>query len=144
MRIRLTAIIFVVAIAAFSWAQTATPSKANPAPSSTATAQATTKAECPCCKADGKAAASSCARHQDGSAASDQACCNGKDGKEAMSCMKGDKNKARCCSGGKCATDRKTCCSKSDKTTEQAALVCCGTNGNRCATAHRDQADITK
>ncbi len=143
MRIRLTAIIFVVALAASSWAQTETPSKANPAQSSTAGAQATTKAECPCCKADGKAAASSCARHQ-GSAASDKSCCKVKDGKEAMSCMKGGKTADACCSNGKCATAGKTCCSKSGKTIEQAALACCGTNGNRCGTAHRDQADITK
>jgi hypothetical protein len=144
MRIRLTAIIFVVALAAFSWAQAATPSKANPEQSSTATAQAKTKAECPCSKADGKAAESCCAHHQDGSAASDKSCCKGKDGKEAMSCMKGDKDKAKCCSGGSCAADGKTCCSKSDKTIERAALACCGTNGNRCGTAHRDQTDIAK
>lgn len=91
MKIRLNAIIFIFALAASSWAQTATSSKANPDQSSTAAAQATTKAECPCCKADGKAAASCCARHQEGTATSDQACCKGKEGKEAMSCMKGDK-----------------------------------------------------
>jgi hypothetical protein len=142
MRIRLTAIIFVVAIAAASWAQTATPS-ANPAQPSTGTAQATTKAECPCCKADGKAAASCCARHQDGSAVSDKSCCKGKEG-NAMSCMKGDKTADACCSNGKCAAAGKPCCSKSDKTIEQAALTCCGANGNRCGTTHRDQADITK
>jgi hypothetical protein len=70
-------------------------------------------------------------------------CCKGKD---AMSCMKGDKDKsADACSNGKCGGDGKEgCCSKSDKTTEQAAMACCGANGDHCGMAHHDHGDISK
>jgi len=97
--------------------------------------------------ADSKATRSCCAHHQDASAKSDMPCCKGKEGKDAMSCMKGDKNESAdaCCSNGKCGADGKTgCCSKSDKNTEQAALACCGANGEHCGMAHHDHADINK
>ena len=147
MKFKMTAII-IFALAASCWAQTATPTKANAAQASTAAVQASTKTECPCCQkmADGKAAASCCAHHQDASAKSEASCCKGKEGNEAMSCMKAEKDKSAdaCCSNGKCGDGKEGCCSKSDKTTEQAALACCGANGERCGMAHHDHSDINK
>jgi hypothetical protein len=140
MKIRMTAIVFIIALAAFSWAQTASPSKPNPTQPSTA------KADCPCCQkmADGKAAESCCAHHQDGSAKSEMSCCKGKEGKDAMSCMKGDKDKSTnaCCSHG-AGDGKEGCCSKADKNTEQA-MACCGKAGEHCGMAHHDHADINK
>src|SRR5579864_1565105 len=148
MKTRMTAIVFILALATFSWAQTATPSPANPTQPSTAAAAPETKADCPCCQkmADSKAAASCCTHHQEGSAKSEMSCCKGKEGKDAMSCMKGDKDKsADASSNRKCGGDGKEgCCSKSDKTTEQAAMACCGANGEHCGLAHHDHADINK
>lgn len=149
MKTRMTAIVFILALATFSWAQTAAPSPAKPTQPSTAAAAAETKADCPCCQkmADSKAAASCCAHHQEGSAKSEMSCCKGKEGKDAMSCMKGDKGKSAdaSCSSGKCGGDGKEgCCSKSDKTTEQAAMACCGATGDHCGIAHHDHADINK
>ena len=146
MKIRMIAIIF--ALAAFSWAQNAPSPKANPAQPSTATAPAATKAEGSCCQkmGDGKAADSCCAHHTDGSTKSEASCCKGKDG-SAMSCMKGDKDKPAeaCCSSGQCGSDMKEgCCSKTNKTTEQAAMACCGKNGEQCGKAQHDHADINK
>jgi hypothetical protein len=146
MKVRMIAIIF--ALATFSWAQNAASPKANPALPSTATAPAATKAEGSCCQkmGDGKAAESCCAHHADGSTKSETSCCKGKDG-NAMSCMKGDKDKSAeaCCSSGKCGGDMKEgCCSKTDKTTEQAAMACCGKNGEQCSKAQHDHADISK
>jgi hypothetical protein len=148
MRFRLPVIVFVVALAAFSWAQTATPPRANPTQPSTAAVPAATKADCPCCQkmADSKATESCCAHHQGASAKADMPCCKSKEGKEAMSCMKGDKDKSKdaCCSKGKCGGEGKEgCCSKSDKTTEQAAMACCGANGELCG-AHHDHGDLNK
>ena len=147
MKFRITAII-IFALAAFSWAQTATPSKPNAAQPSTATAPSPTKADCPCCQktAEGKAAESCCAHHQDASAKSEMPCCKGKEGKDAMSCMKGDKDKstAACCSHD-AGNGKEGCCSKVDKNTEQAAMACCGgANGEHCGMAHHDHADINK
>jgi len=149
MKFRLTAIVFIFALAAFSWAQTATPTKPDSTQPSSATAPAASKAECPCCQkmADSKATDSCCAHHQEGSAKAEASCCKGKDGKDTMSCMKGDKDKSAdaCCSNGKCGGDGKEgCCSKSDKTTEQVAMACCGANGEHCGMAHHDHADINK
>jgi hypothetical protein len=148
MKFRMTAII-ILALAAFSWAQTATPTKPNATQPSTAAAPTATKADCPCCQkmADGKAAESCCARHQDASGKSEASCCKHKGGNEAMSCMKGDKDRSAdaCCSNGKCGGDGKeSCCSKSDKNTEQAALACCGANGQQCGMAHHDHGDLNK
>ena len=141
-------IVVILALAALPWAQTATPTKPNAAQPSTAAAPAATKADCPCCQktAEGKAAESCCAHHQDASAKSDTSCCKRKEGKDAMSCMKGDKDKSAdaCCANGKCGEGKAGCCSKTDKNTEQAALACCGGNGEHCGVAHHDHADINK
>jgi hypothetical protein len=148
MKSRLTGVVFILALAAFSWAQTPT-SKSNPTQPSTAV-PAATKADDSCCQkmADGKAAESCCAHQPDGSAKSEMSCCKGKGGKDAMSCMKGDKDKSTdaSCSNGKCGDgDGKAgCCPKSDKTTEQAAMACCGADGAHCGMAHHDHAEISK
>lgn len=150
MKSRLTAIVFILALAAFSWAQTVTPPKASPTQPPTAAAPATTKADCPCCQkmTEGKATDSCCAHHQDGSAKSEMPCCKGKEGKDAMSCMKGDKDKSTAAStpnGKYCSGEGKEgCCSKADTTTEQTAMACCGANGEHCGMAHHDHADINK
>lgn len=150
MKFKLTA--FILALAAISWAQTATPAKPNSTQPSTSAVQATTKADCPCCQkmADGKATESCCAHHPDGSAKSEMPCCKGKDkdGEGAMSCMKGEKDKsADACGGnGKSCSGaaKEDCCSKADKTTEQAAMACCGANGEHCGMAHHDHGDFNK
>ena len=139
--------VIVLALAAVSWAQTVTPPKASPTQPPTTAAPATSKADCPCCMkmADGKANELCCAHHQDGSAKSDMPCCKGKG---AMSCMKGDKDKStnasnsngKCCGGD----GKEGCCSKSDKTTEQTAMACCGAGGEHCGMAHHDHADLNK
>jgi hypothetical protein len=146
MKFKMTALILV--LAAFSWAQTATPVKPNPTQSSTAAVPTAAKTDCPCCQkmTDGKTNESCCAHDQEASAKSETSCCKG-DGKNAMACAKGEKDKSAdgCCSSGKCGSDGKEgCCSKSDKTTEQAALACCGATGERCGAAHHDHADINK
>jgi hypothetical protein len=146
MKFRTTTIAFIFILAAFSLAQTATPTKPNATQPSTATAPATTKADCSCCEkmAEGKANESCCAHHQDASK-SEAACCKGKDAKEAVSCMKGDKDKSAdaCCSNGKCGDGKEGCCSKCEKNSERAALACCGPNGEHCGVAH-DHGDINK
>ena len=146
MKFRMTALILI--LAAFSWAQTATPTKPNATEPSTVAPPAATKADCPCCQkmAEGKAADSCCAHHQEASAKSEASCCQRKAGEEAMSCMKGDKNKSAdsCCANMKCGEGKAGCCSKNDKNTEQAALACCGAKGEHCGAAHHEHADINK
>jgi len=132
-------IVIILALTTLPWAQTTTPSKSDQPQSSTAPAPAASKTDCPCCQkmTDGKATDSCCAHHQDGSAKSEMPCCKGKEGKDAkdaMSCMRGNKDKSTdaSSSNGKCCggDGKEGCCSKSDKTTEQAAMACCGL---RCA-----------
>jgi hypothetical protein len=148
MKFKLTAIILALAVS--SWAQTATPPKSESTQPSTPAVQVTTKADCPCCQkmAEGKATESCCAHHQEGSAKSEMPCCKGKDGKDAMSCMKGNKNTSAdaCCSNGKCSAGdgKEGCCPKADKTIEQAAMACCGANGEHCGMAHHDHGDMNK
>jgi hypothetical protein len=146
MKIRLIAII--LALAALSWAQTPTPTKPNATEPSTAAAPAATKADCPCCQkmAEGNAGESCCAHHQDASVKSEASCCERTEGKEAISCMKGDKDKSAdaCCENGKCGEGKEGCCSKSEKTTEHTSMVCCATNGEHCGMAHHEHADINK
>ena len=151
MKVKLTAIVFVLFLTTFSAAQAVSSSKADPSQASTIAAPAATKPDCSsCCKkmADGNAAESCCAHHQEGSAKAEMSCCNGKEGKDAMSCMKGDKDKSASTSAanGKCCAGhgKEACCSKSDKTTEQAAMTCCGANGEQCGMAHDAHADISK
>ena len=154
MKIKLPAIVFVLLLTTFSGAQAVSSSKADPSQASNATVPAASKADCSsCCQkmSEGKATESCCAHHQEGSAKAEMSCCKGKEGKEgkdAMACMKGDKDKSagtsaangKCCAGG----GKEGCCSKSDKTTEQAAMACCGANGKQCGMPHHDHADISK
>ena len=102
MKLRLLAA--VLAVSAFSYAQSATPAQSTSPQPSTTPAPAATKAECPCCQkmSDEKTPMSCCAHHQDNSAHSEMPCCKGKDGKEAMSCSKGkDGDKTMTCCQGK-------------------------------------------
>jgi len=148
-------VIVFCAFASFSCAQTASPSKANPSTSTTAAVPASPKADCPCCQkmSDGKAMESCCTHHADVSGKAEMPCCKGKEGNDAMSCMKADKDKpadassanGMCCAG----KEKEGCCSKSDKTTsdkttEHAVMACCGANGEQCGMAHHDHADINK
>jgi hypothetical protein len=138
MKIKIAA--FLMLSAALSYSQTFTRTKPDPepAPSPDLIAQIEAKSSpehCPMMK-DSKNDMACCAHQQDGSAKSDMSCCQGKDGKDAMACMKGDKSKtaASCCAGGKCAhTGKAGCCTKSEKTTEQAGMACCGAGAAHCA-----------
>lgn len=140
----------ILALSAFSWAQSAASPQATATQATTNSASAATKAECPCCQkmADNKATMPCCAHHEDGAAKSEMSCCKGMAGKDAMSCMKGDKGKSpdasspngKCCGG----SGKESCCSKSEKATEQAAMSCCGANGEKCGMAHHDHADMNK
>lgn len=60
-------------------------------------------------------------------------CCQGKDGKDAMSCGKGD---AGCCGDKAGAKDQKSCCDHSGKGTEQAQMSCCAGNHEHGDMAH--------
>jgi hypothetical protein len=127
-----------LALAVASWAQTATQTEPA-APQSAPTAQ------CPCCEKMASADAKeghACMHHNmkssDGkemSSCAAMSCCGGKD---AKSCMKGEKDASAnsCCAakagekmsggccGDKCSKDGKRCCSeKSEKT---AANCCAG------------------
>lgn len=146
MKIRLIAI--VLALAAFSWAQTTPAAKPSATQTSTASVPAATEASCPCCQkmADSKAAESCCAHNEEGSSAKSQMpCCKAKQGKDGVSCMKGDKDKsaAACGSNGKCGDGKEGCCAKADKSTEQA-IACCRASGEHCGMAHHEHADINK
>lgn len=142
MKIKILALVMLSAV--LSFAQTFTQTKPDPSQSQApeAAAPAETKAGCPCCQksADSKDAKGCCQHH---AAAKDgQTCCSGKDG---MACMKGDKDKSdACCSSGKCSASegKAGCCSKSDKTTEQTAMACCGGGANHCAMGHHDHAGM--
>lgn len=122
-------LVLMLALTVMTWAQTATQTTTQttpPAPQqSTAPAE---KDKCPCCdkmsSGDAKDAHASCMRHEMKAGDSNDSCCAGKhemsvDGKEAMSCMKGDKDKtaASCCKDG---------CSKESCGKDKTASACCG------------------
>lgn len=138
--------ILALSFSAVSFAQTANPSKPDVTKSQApAATQSEAKAECPCCKAmAGGKDAKPCCQHE--STAKDgkdtPACCQGKEG---MSCMKGDKAKsvdsasACCCAGA----DKKGCCAKSEKTSEPTAVACCSGPGGHCGMQH-ERPDLNK
>jgi hypothetical protein len=129
----------ILALTVLSWAQTATPTTPSTPQQSTVPAN---KVKCPCCEkmaaADAKDAPACCAHHDMKSGMGDM---KDKDGKEAVSCMKNDKDQATapCCNdacskdscekdktaaaccAGKCGNDEKGCCKKTEKT----AKNCC-------------------
>lgn len=130
-------IAIVLALTVMSWAQTAT--QTGPAAPQTTPAE---KAKCACC--DKMAAgAKACGAHHDMAAGEMKdmgSCCGGKeaksgDGKDAMSCMRNDKDKAAasCCKDGckdkaagsccgeKCGKDCEKGCCSSEKKTEKPA-----------------------
>jgi hypothetical protein len=119
-----TIIAVVLFFAAISLAQTAAQPKSNPdQPQSSTAAQADAKAKCPCCEkmSGAKDSAMCCAHHDDAASNSGMSCCQGKDGKDAMSCSKGD---AGCCGNKASGKDQKGCCDQSGKESE-AAMSCC-------------------
>src|ERR1039458_1115760 len=133
MKFKLTAFIFVLALAVASWAQTATQSTPSAAPQDNATPHA--KPSCGHKPAEAKEG-ESCARHKmAGKDEKAMSCCAGEkaaaccSGKEAKSCMKGDKDKAASC--GDCCKekDEKGCCA-SHKEGDKTAMNCCG--GKQC------------
>lgn len=125
---------FILALTVMTWAQTATPAAPSAPQQDNAPA---TKDKCPCCDkmaGNAKDAHASC-MHRDikaGDNKEKESCCGGKD---AMSCMKGDKDKAAasscgdncckdkgaaaCCGGKDCGKD---CCAKK---TGKTAKHCC-------------------
>jgi hypothetical protein len=141
-------ILLILCLATVSVAQTSTPTKADPSTGQKAvtTESVKAKANCPCCQkmADSQDA-KSCCQHDPAVKGEKQAmsCCQGNDG---MSCMKGDKDKSAdaTCANGKCcgANAKEDCCATSDKTTEQAAMACCGAAGGHCGAAHHDHGDM--
>jgi len=146
MKIKIVA--FLMLSATLSFGQTFTRTKPDPdqPPSPDLVAQIEAKANpahCPM-MADNKGDKSCCEHHQDGSAKSEMACCQGKD---ASACMKGDKDKSASAAGADskcCGGDQKDCCAKSDKTAEQAAMACCGGSGEHCGMAHHDHGEMNK
>lgn len=123
MKTRLVAVILL--FAAISFAQTPSQPKSNPSqPQSSTAAPAETKAQCPCCeKMSGpKDSEMCCAHHQDTSSDSGMSCCQGKNGKDAMSCAK---SHAGCCGDKADGKDQKGCCDHAAKGTEQAQMSCC-------------------
>jgi hypothetical protein len=142
--------LLILSLATLSVAQTSTPTKPDSSADQKAEAaqQVTAKADCPCCQkmADSKDAKSCC--HHDAAAKGEKegmSCCQGKDG---MSCMKSDKDNsadAACAKDKCCASDSiKGCCARSDKTTEQASMVCCGGASGHCGMAHHDHGDMNQ
>ena len=138
-------IVFALFFSMLSFAQATNQNKPDPTKSQPqVAAQSGVKTECPCCNGmtdskDGKP----CCQHE--SAAKDgkdtPACCQGKDG---VSCMKGDKAKsadaAPCCGGA----DQKGCCTKSEKTSEATTMACCGGPGGHCGMQQHEHADLNK
>lgn len=149
MKIKIVAFLMLTAILSFG--QTFTRTKPDPEQpqSAASTAQAETKAKPAGCAmmADKKAGEACCAHHPDGPAQSDMACCQGKDGKDAAACMKGDKDKSAdacsCCSSEECCggDGKAGCCSKTDKSTQQAAMACCSANSGHCGAGHHANVD---
>lgn len=113
----------ILALTVVSWAQKATQTAPPDLQQNAAPAE---KAKCSCCdkmaSSDAKDGQSCCARHGHHAGMKDMSCCAGKNGKpcgggkDAKSCMRGDKNVASCCKGRCCGKDAK------DKT----AISCCG------------------
>jgi hypothetical protein len=108
MKYKMLALILALTVA--TWAQTTTQTAPSAPQQSTAPAD---KEKCPCCDkmavADSKDMKGCCAHHD----------MKAGDGKEAMSCMKGDKDKtaASCCKDG---------CSKESCGKDKTATACCG------------------
>jgi hypothetical protein len=129
MKFRIIALI--LALSVLSWTQTSTQPPTSTTPSQNAPA-ADKKAACPCCEktasaGDNKAAC--CEHMKDGKC--DMASCQGKDG---MSCMKGDKEKGVAGCGDKTCAEH-GCCSH-DHEHDKAAMSCCGEQCDRKSHSH--------
>ena len=88
--------------------------------------------------------------HHEGAAAGDKntmSCCQGND-KDRMSCMKADTSKSgeatdakgQCCGG----ENQKGCCHKSDQSSEQATMACCGGADGHCGATHHEHGEMNK
>ena len=122
-------------LAVTCWAQTAATPSPNP---DKPAVQSEQKAQCSCCaKMANDKEAMACCHHKNGDAS--KSCCNGKDG---MSCMKGDTSaNAGCCNGKSC--DRKSgkgCCAGSEKSATMAKACC----GGKCNMGNHDHTDIDR
>ena len=143
MRYKMFALILALTVA--TWAQTSTQTTPSTPQQSTVPAD---KAKCACCNrmaaADAKDG-SACARHmksgmkdQDGKEMA--SCCAGKEatasgGKDAMSCMKNEKDKAASCCKDACSKDS---CSK-DKTAAACCAGKCGKDGEKCCSGMKTE-----
>ena len=122
----------VLFFAAVSLAQTSSQPAPNPSQPQNPTADA--KSKCPCCEkmSGAKDSEMCCAHHNDASSDSAMPRCQSKDGKDAMSCAKGDAG----CGGDKCgAKGQKGCCDQSTKQTG-AQGSCCAANHEHGDMAH--------
>jgi hypothetical protein len=134
MKLKLTAFIFILALAVASWAQTATQNTPPPAPQENAAPQA--KGDC-CHKIDSAKEGQSCCRHEmAGKDEKAMSCCAGEKaavccgGKDATSCMKGDKDKAAASCVDSCGKNHEKGCCASHKKGDKTATNCCG--GKQC------------
>ena len=128
----------ILALTVVTWAQTSTQTAPATPQQSTVPSE---KAKCACCDkmaaSDAKDAKSCCAHHdmasmKDNDGKEMASCCAGKDmkssdGKEAMACMKGDKDKAASCCKDSCSKDG---CAK-DKTASGCCGGKCGKDGEK-------------
>jgi len=125
----------MLALVAIAWAQTAT--QATPSAPSQTTAPAD-KAKCACCEKmaapDSKEEHASCMRQGKSMGDSKEmaSCCAGKDesccggGKDANSCMKGDKTATFCSKEGYSKGKSASCCDR--KAGKSCSTECCASN----------------
>ena len=153
MKARILAVVLL--FAAVSLAHTSCPPAPNPPQPQAQPTQPDAKANCPCCEKmaaakdmNAKDVEMCCARHHDASSDSPMSCCQGKDGKAAMSCGKGD---AGCCGDKASGKDDKGCCDHCAKGTEQARMSCCAGNHEHgdmahghCGMMNHDHADMNR
>lgn len=121
---------FILAMTVASFAQTATqPAASAPTPGTE------NKAKCACCEktASAKDGQSMCMRHGNGEAKDMASCCKGMEGasccgKDAKSCMRGEKKGASCCKDGCDGKDKAACCER--KAAKSCCKGCCGSSKN--------------
>lgn len=136
----------ILALTVMCWAQTST----QAAPSTPQQSTVPADKKCACCDkmtaTDAKDAHACCAHHDAQAKDSKEmaSCCAGKDaksdGKDAMACMKNDKDKTAaascgdCGSGNCCSKDHEKGCCASHMKGEETAMNCCGKEcGEHCA-----------
>lgn len=147
MKFKLSAFIFILALAVMSWAQTATPNSTSPVPQDNAAAP---QAKASCCHktADAKEGQSCCRHEMTGKDEKAMSCCAGEkasgccDGKDAKSCMKGDKDKAASgADSGKGQDNEKGCCGSHMQDDKMAMNCCSGKQGGEHCAMHAPAGD---